>query len=76
MKSLPLVGMRRMDCPECGEMVRPEIIHVVESDSPLAAQPLAMLGIPAYDIVRVEDRSGQHAFLLSADRPAVMGQGR
>jgi adenylyltransferase/sulfurtransferase len=75
MRSLPRVGMRRMNCPECGEMVRPEFCHVVGSDSPLASETLATLGIPAYDIVRVEDEGGQHAFLLSADRPAVMGQG-
>jgi adenylyltransferase/sulfurtransferase len=75
MRSLPRVGVRRMTCPECGEMVRPEICHFVASDSPLAARTLSTLGVPAYDIVRVEDEDGQHAFLLSADRPAVMGQG-
>jgi adenylyltransferase/sulfurtransferase len=75
MRSLPRVGVRRMTCPECGEMVRPEICHFVAADSPLAACTLSTLGVPAYDIVRVEDEDGQHAFLLSADRPAVMGQG-
>jgi adenylyltransferase/sulfurtransferase len=75
MKPLPLVGMRQINCPQCGEMVRPEIVHVVESDTPLAEQPLAALGVPAYDIVRIENHGGQHAFLLAADRQAVMQQG-
>jgi adenylyltransferase/sulfurtransferase len=75
MKPQPLVGMRQMDCPECGEIVRPEIVHVVESDSPLAGEHLAALGVPAYDIVRVERRDGQYAFLLGGDRQTVMQRG-
>ena len=41
-------------CPNCREPARPEFESGVDQDSPLAAQPLSRLGIPPYDIVRVD----------------------
>jgi adenylyltransferase/sulfurtransferase len=73
LQPLPLVGMRRGACPRCGEVMRPEIVHAVEADSPLAGETLATLGIPPYDAVRLKDQDGEHTVLLSGDREAVMG---
>ena len=55
-------------CPSCGEPARPEIIDRVAEDSPAAGRPLADLGVPAYDVVRVEGESRTGFFLLAGDR--------
>jgi adenylyltransferase/sulfurtransferase len=55
-------------CPNCREAARPELISAVEDTSPLAQQPLGRVGIPAYDIVRVDAPAGSGFFLLAADR--------
>lgn len=59
-------------CPSCREPGQPELVSHVEEDSPLAGRPLADLGIPSYDIVRVDGASESGFFLLAADRPAVL----
>jgi adenylyltransferase/sulfurtransferase len=73
MQPLPLVGMGQVKCPDCGEMVRPDIVHTVELGSPLAEQNMSTLGVPPYDIVRVQGRRGEFTFLLAGDQQAVMG---
>ena len=54
-------------CPTCREPARPEVVNAVEDDSPLAARPLADLGVPPYDVVRVDGEDGSGFFLLAAD---------
>ena len=58
-------------CPNCREPGRPEVIGAVEEGSPFAARPLAMLGIPPYDIVRVEGDGATGFFLLAGDRESA-----
>ncbi len=55
-------------CPNCREPGRPEVIAALGDDSPLAALPLAKLGIPPYDIVRVDGDGATAFFLLAGDR--------
>ena len=55
-------------CPRCREHGRPELVSAVEEDSPLSGRTLAAIGVPAYDIVRVEGTSGCQFFLLAGDR--------
>ncbi len=55
-------------CPTCREPARPELRSVIEQDSPLADRSLAEVGIPAYDIVRVEGPAGSEFLLLTGDR--------
>jgi adenylyltransferase/sulfurtransferase len=43
------------------------VVHHVDEASPLAARTLAELGIPPYDIVRVDGPSESTFFLLAAD---------
>ncbi len=50
---------------------RPELISSVEEGSPEAGLPLAKLGIPPYDIVRVDGAAGSGFFLLAGDRSPV-----
>ncbi len=68
------VGMAEAVCPVCKEPGRPEIVNAVEEDSPLAALPLAKVGIPPYDIVRVDGPDGSGFFLLAGDRSASFGR--
>jgi len=55
-------------CPNCREPARPEFASAVEEDSPLAALALSRVGIPPYDIVRVDGTADSGFFLLAADR--------
>jgi len=55
-------------CPHCREPARPEFASSVEQDSPLAAEPLSRVGIPPYDIVRIDGSTESGFFLLAADR--------
>ena len=47
---------------------RPEFVSAVDEDSPLAAEPLSRVGIPPYDIVRIDGAAESGFFLLAADR--------
>ena len=61
-------------CQRCGEPARPEILNVVEDDSPLVSRTLAELGVPPYDIVRVDGAEESGFFLLAADRVNLAGE--
>ena len=41
-------------CPNCNEPGRPEFVSEIAEDSPLATEPLSRVGIPPYDIVKVD----------------------
>ncbi len=55
-------------CPNCREPARPVFESGIDEDSPLAACPLSRVGVPPYDIVRVEGETETGFFLLAADR--------
>ena len=71
MRPLPAVGMEAARCPQCGEFGKPIMQHIIAEDDPLAAESLVRLGIPAYDIVRIESAEHEVACLLASDRTAV-----
>jgi adenylyltransferase/sulfurtransferase len=62
-------------CPNCHEAGRPELTSAVDDESPLTGRTLAEVGVPAYDIVRVDGSTGSRFFLLAADRAAALGDG-
>ena len=74
MKPRQVVAMGEATCRECGELARPEMVHVVEQGSPLADERLTDLGIPAYDVVRITCGEEEGAFKLSGDREAAIGR--
>ncbi len=47
---------------------RPEFVSAVDEDSPLAVESLSRVGIPPYDIVRVDGTAESGFFLLAADQ--------
>ncbi|MDA1050073.1 MAG: ThiF family adenylyltransferase [Planctomycetota bacterium] len=67
MKPQQLVGMKHAICPECGQTAMPSLEHSIDSGSALANETLAALGIPPYDIVRVETSIGEKLVLLADD---------
>lgn len=60
-------------CAACGQIVRPTTVHLIARDSPLAARPLAELGVPPYDVVRSPSRSGERFVLLADDAAEAAG---
>jgi molybdopterin-synthase adenylyltransferase len=66
------VGTNDGRCPQCQRPARPDFEHEVPQGSPLAGEKLRVLGVPAYDIVRVTVGTEARAFLLGADRGRVL----
>jgi molybdopterin-synthase adenylyltransferase len=64
-----LVGAAAARCPKCDHDARPRLEHRVEAGTQLAREGLASLGVPAYDIVRVDGDQVERVFLLAGDRP-------
>jgi molybdopterin-synthase adenylyltransferase len=66
----PRTSVRQAEaiCPSCREPGRPEIVHTIEDGAPLARMSLARVGVPAYDVVRIDGESESGFFLLAADR--------
>jgi molybdopterin/thiamine biosynthesis adenylyltransferase len=66
----PRVKVRAADavCASCRQPAVPVFASAVEESSPLAEEPLCRVGIPPYDIVRVDGPAGSGFFLLAADR--------
>ncbi len=56
-----------LTCPHCGNREFPEIIHRVDLNSPLADLPLASLGIPPRDWVRI--LIGEQVFAIHLKDP-------
>jgi adenylyltransferase/sulfurtransferase len=68
----PRVKVRASEanCPQCREPARPELTSAIADSAPIAGEPLCRVGIPPYDIVRVDGPAGSGFFLLAADRDA------
>lgn len=67
------VNQAEARCPSCEEATLPELVSTVDEDSPLVCRPLAAVGIPPYDIVRVEGSRETRFFLLAGDRAGRHG---
>ncbi|HXX94402.1 MAG TPA: ThiF family adenylyltransferase [Planctomycetota bacterium] len=68
MKPLVRVGQKEGLCPRCGGVMRTTIVHSVERGGPLGGRTLREVGVPPYDVVKVETaRAGVYA-RLAADR--------
>jgi molybdopterin/thiamine biosynthesis adenylyltransferase len=72
MKPLALATLKEGKCPSCGAVMRTTIVHTVEKGGPLAGRTLRELGVPPFDIVKVEtERAGVYA-RLARDRAEIM----
>ena len=72
----PRTRMRQSEavCPNCREAARPETLNLVAGDSPFLTRTLAELGVPPYDVVRIDGDDASGFFLLANDR-AGQGEG-
>jgi adenylyltransferase/sulfurtransferase len=68
MRPMQAVGMRDAVCPECEETGRPDFVQHVDQGSELAKETLSNLGVPSYDIVKVQGGKAVHYALLDGDR--------
>jgi adenylyltransferase/sulfurtransferase len=64
------VGSRQGVCQQCQQVMQPHSVCSVATDSPLARRTLSELGIPDYDIVKVETEHDLIFVLLESDAPA------
>jgi adenylyltransferase/sulfurtransferase len=72
MRPLQKVSMDQAICPKCKQTSKPDLEHSVVAGSDLAKHRLCELGIPPFDMVRVESSKGENVFLLDADRDAAL----
>lgn len=73
-RPLTAVTLAEGACPKCGETSQTEITHVVdETDGHLLDRPLASLGVPRYEILKVRAGETTGFYLLAADRDAAFG---
>ena len=63
------VSMTDAKCSTCGDMMRSESIHEVVPAGELASRTLSELGVPDYDIVKVNCGARRVFVLLNGDRP-------
>ncbi len=64
------VSASQANCEKCESPCRAEMIHSIDTSSPLADRPLAELGFPPFDIVRIRFSDSSSAWIrLDADRP-------
>ncbi len=67
---LPLckVGSRDGVCPHCQQPLAPETTCSIDGHSPLVNRTLGSLGIPNYDIVKLNSETESYFVLLAADK--------
>ncbi|MDG3006775.1 ThiF family adenylyltransferase [Paludisphaera mucosa] len=71
MRPRTAVAQSEAECPTCREPGRPILLSAIAEDSPLAARTLAEVGIPPYDVVRVDGGGSSRFFLLAGDRDGL-----
>ena len=72
MRARQAVAMRDATCASCKEIMRPDVLHVIEPGTPLATEKLLDLGVPAYDIVRITGGDQETMVTLAGDRDRIM----
>ncbi len=62
----PLQSVQLSDatCVQCGQTMQPQTIHRVDAASPWANRTLQQLGIPDFDIVKIETAGGTRYYQL------------
>ena len=59
-------------CPTCREPGRPVVLSRIDEGSPLVGRTLAEVGVPPFDVVRVDEEAGEaRFFLLAGDRDGL-----
>jgi adenylyltransferase/sulfurtransferase len=72
MRPLASVTLREGKCGSCGGGMKTEIVHTIERGTPLAARALKDIGVPPFDLVKVETGVSGLYVRLEKDRRAAM----
>jgi molybdopterin/thiamine biosynthesis adenylyltransferase len=72
LRPLILVSQKEGMCASCGQAMRPEIVHEIAADDPLAREPLERLTVAPFDIVKVKTPSGVSFARLEGDRDRML----
>lgn len=67
------VSKSEAQCPDCRDVARPRMVAGVEEGSELAERPLADLGIPPFDILRIDGPDSTEFYRLDGDRGVLDG---
>lgn len=71
-RPVSLVSMKEGTCGSCGAVMKTEIVHQVERGTPLARRTLREVGVPPFDVVKIEtDASGIYV-RLEKDRSSAL----
>ena len=66
------VRQAEAECPTCREAGRPLVVSRIDEGTPLADRSLAEVGVPPFDVVRVDEENGDaRFFLLAGDRDGL-----
>lgn len=71
-RPVALVSMKEGKCEKCGAVMKTNIVHLVEQGTPLAKRSLREVGVPPYDIVKIETETSGLYGRLEKDRPVAM----
>jgi sulfur-carrier protein adenylyltransferase/sulfurtransferase len=74
--SLGKAGEELAECPHCGTGTRRDVVTFfkIRGDQSFLDQPLAEIGVPAFDIVIARGGGRSIGFELTGDAPAVLGE--
>ena len=72
LKPVAVVTMRDGKCGSCGAVMKTNIVHVVERGTELAKRTLREVGVPPFDIVKVEGEKSGMYLRLEGDRRREM----
>jgi molybdopterin-synthase adenylyltransferase len=70
-RPLAAVSQREAVCA-CGAAMKPALAHVVERGTPLAGRSLVEVGVPPFDVLKVETATSGVYARLAADRAGVL----
>jgi adenylyltransferase/sulfurtransferase len=66
------VRQAEAECPHCREAGRPLVASRIDEGTPLAGRSLAEVGVPPFDVVRIDEEGGGPSFfLLAGDRDGL-----
>ncbi|WP_165073417.1 ThiF family adenylyltransferase [Paludisphaera rhizosphaerae] len=71
MRPRTTVRQAEAECPDCRQPGRPVVVSAIGEDSPLASRTLAQVGVPRFDVVRVDGGGSSRFFLLAGDRDGL-----
>lgn len=71
-RPVALVSMKDGKCGQCGAVMKTNIVHRVERRTPLATRSLREVGVPPFDIVKIETETSGLYGRLEKDRASAM----